>query len=109
MPRLVRVKASASCKRLLLLFMERKRAMSWLSMKVTRSSFHVKFDPSVEMTESISEKFAFEPKTFRIAVFRGKSSIDMPLLLANLYESAYSGSEVFPWNHSPKRKLSPYV
>ena len=41
-----------------------------------------------EMTESISEKFAFvDPNTFRIAVFRGKSSIEMPLLLAYLYES----------------------
>ena len=35
-------------------------------------------------TESISEKFAFEPKTLRIAVLSGKSSIEMPLLFANL-------------------------
>src|SRR5215213_2129253 len=107
MPRLVRVNAIASCNRLLLLLTERKRAMSWLSIKVTRSSFHVKLLPSCEITESISEKLTVEPNTFRIAVYKGKPSSEMPLLLSNLYESWKGGSEVFPSNHSPNRKLSP--
>ena len=58
--------------------------MSWLSMKVTRSSFQLKFEPSAVMTESMSEKFVFEAKTLRMAVLRGKSRSEMPLRLANL-------------------------
>ena len=39
------------------------------------------------MTFSRSEKFEFEPKSLRMAAFKGKTSIVMPLLFAYLYES----------------------
>ena len=51
---------------------------------------------AIMITLSIVLKLAFEAKTLRMAVLSGKSSIDMPLLFANLYESWYSGSEVLP-------------
>jgi len=54
--------------------------------KVTRSSFQVKLVPSAVITESMSLKFAFEPKTLRIAVLSGKSRSEMPLL-SRIYRS----------------------
>ena len=84
MPRQVRMKASASCSRLLLLFTLSRRAMSWLSMKVTRSLPQVKLPFSAVSVLSISLN-ALEPaKTLRMAVLSGKSSSDIPLRFANL-------------------------
>src|SRR5229473_4263658 len=102
MPRQVKTNAIASFSRFVLLFTLSRRGISWLSTKVTRSFCQVKLEFSVVNVLSISEKALLLAKTSRIAVFRGKSNNDIPLLLVNLKESWYRLSLVFPWNHSPR-------
>src|SRR5947209_4760989 len=96
MPRLASWRASASCRRFVLLLTLRKRGMSWLSTKVTRSLAQVKLPFSAVSVLSISLKALFEAKTSRMAVFSGMSLLDFPLHTAirDVFASNNAFSEI---------------